>query len=136
MKILNYFLLLFLAFSIGAFAQTKKINFQDKSINTEMILNGKFIQENKHPRAIEGYYMIIKDGFRLDYFENGKYFTKSKMTIVQPNLFNYTAVESTVPGINLGIKEVNQMEILVTSTKENLLKIKERGGNSKWTKFY
>lgn len=108
---------------------------KDNILNSEMMKSGKFIQENKHLRATQGYYMVIKDSLRIEYSENGKYYTKSKITFLEHNKFNSIAFESTIPGFNHNSKEVVEVIILETSKKENLVKIKERANKGKWTEF-
>jgi hypothetical protein len=120
---------------MNSFSQSKKITSKDETLNSEMILNGKFIQEIKYKNASKGYFMIIKEGFRWDYFQDGKYFTKSEVKMVKPNLYNSIAIESTLPGFKTEIKEIVQFEVLETSTKENLIKIREKGNNSKLKVF-
>ncbi len=128
-------IILLVIFTFNSYSQGKKIVKKDDVINSEMLKSGKFIQENKHPKASEGYYMEIKDSLRIEYSENGKYYTKSKIIFLKPNNFNSIAFESTIPGFNQNAKEIIEVEILETSTKENLIKIKERVKNGKWTEF-
>lgn len=135
MKNKTSLILLLFIFSLYSYSQNKKMVNKDNILNSEMMKSGKFIQENKHLRATQGYYMVIKDSLRIEYSENGKYYTKSKITFLEHNKFNSIAFESTIPGFNHNSKEVVEVIILETSKKENLVKIKERANKGKWTEF-
>lgn len=135
MKNKTSLILLLIIFSINSYSQNKKIVNKDTILNSEMIKSGKFIQENRHPGASQGYFMVISDSLRIEYSENGKYYTKSKITFLEPNKFNSIAFESTIQGFNHNNMEVVEVILLETSTKENLIKINERANKGKWTEF-
>jgi hypothetical protein len=78
--------------------------------------------------------MVIKDSLSIEYSENEKYYTKSKLSFKTKGNFTSVAYESTIPGYNHNIKEVIETKILETSTKDSLILIKVRTQNSKWQK--
>jgi hypothetical protein len=132
---MKYIYLITIIFSIfNSYSQNKKIENKDNVTNYEMMKSGTFIQKIKHPRASPSYYMVIKDSLSIEYSENEKYYTKSKLSFKTKGNFTSVAYESTIPGYNHNIKEVIETKILETSTKDSLILIKVRTQNSKWQK--
>jgi hypothetical protein len=135
MKKISFIILLLLSISNNLFSQDGKLKNKDEKINHEMIKSGKLIQEIKHPKASPGYCIIMKDSIRIEYSENGKYYTKSKLEFIKPNHFISIAYETTIPGYDCHLSEKIEVKILQTSTKDNLIRVKERINKGKWVKF-
>jgi len=129
------FVYFFLLIPILVIAQDIKLKNPDKNINLSLINSGKFIQEIKHPKAAAGYYMVLKDSIRYEYSENGKYVTKSKIIYRSKDSYKSVAFETTKPGFDCHLNEIVETKILQTSTKDSLIRIKERINRGKWQKF-
>lgn len=133
LKIMKYiFKILIIAISLNSYSQDMRLKNKDKVVNINLIKSGKFIQEIIDPKASPGYFMIITDSIRYDYAENGKYYTKSKIKFVKPNVFESSAYETTVPNFNCHMFEIVETKILETSTHDSLIRIKERVNKGKW----
>lgn len=118
-----------------SYSQSEELKNKDGVTNYKMMKSGTFIQQIKHPKASSEYHMVIKDSLRIEYSENGKYYTKSKLTFNSKTNFTSVAYESNIPGFKHNIKELVETEILDTSTRDSLVLIKERVQNGKWQKF-
>jgi hypothetical protein len=129
------YLITAIVFISSFYSHSISIKNKDNVTNYEMMRSGTFIQEINHDKASSGYYLVLKDSLRIEYSANGKYCTKSKLTYKTKTNFTSIAYESTIPGFNHNIKELVETEILETSTKHNLILIRERTQNSKWKKF-
>jgi hypothetical protein len=129
------FVYFFLLIPILVSAQDMKLKNPDKTINLSFIKSGTFIQEIKHPKAAAGYYMVLKDSIRYEYSENGKYVTKSKIIFMNDDSYKSVAFETNKPGFSCHLNEIVETKILQTSTKDSLIRTKERINRGKWQKF-
>ncbi|MGV1013062.1 MAG: hypothetical protein ACOYBS_11500 [Flavobacterium sp.] len=127
--------ILIIGSSLNIYSQDMKLKNKDKKANIDLVKSGKFIQAIKHPKSSPGYFMIINDSLRFDYGENGKYFTKSRIKFIKPDLIESIAYETTVPNFNCHMEEIVETKILETSTQDSLIRIKERINKGKWHYF-
>jgi hypothetical protein len=126
------FTILIICISLNIYSQDMKLKNKDKKVNIQLIKSGKFIQEIKHPKASPGYFMVINGSLRYDYAENGKYYTKSKIKFVKPDVIESIAYETTVPNFNCHMEEIVETKILETSTQDSLIRMKERINKGRW----
>jgi hypothetical protein len=131
----NITIIFLVVIGINCHAQDMKLANADRKTNYEMMRNGKFVQEIKNPKASPEYYFTIIDSIRSEYSQQGKFVTKSKLTFISPKKQISVVRESTVPGFECHLNEVVETRVLQTSTKDGLIRIKERIGKGQWHNF-
>lgn len=132
---MNKLLFLILLFPILVFAQDMKLKNPDKETNFNLMKSGKFVQEINHPKVVKGYFMVIKDSIKYEYSESGKYVVKSRIIYLKPDTFQSIAYETNLPGFECHMSEIVETKILKTSTKDSLIRTKERINKGKWHDF-
>ncbi len=121
-----------LLFSLFVQAQERTIPDKDDVPNCKLMTSGKFINMETDDRVTSGYYIIIKDGIETEYAEDGKYFVKSSLVFDTDCTYRAITIESDIPNFPSKKGDVLNSEILETSTKHNLIKMRAKEGNGPW----
>lgn len=128
----NLILSFALLFSLLFQAQERTIPDKDAVPNCKLMTSGKFINMETDDRVTPGYYIIIKDSIETEYAENGKYFVKSSLIFDTDCTYRAITIESDIPNFPSKKGDVLYSEIVETSTKHNLIKMRAKEGNGPW----
>lgn len=125
-------LILILLTSLGLKAQDRIIPDRDNVPNCQLMSGGKYINMETDDRVTSGYYAIIKDGVEIEYVEDGKYYLKSTLAFKDKCTYKMTIVECTIPDFIFQKGDEIYSEIVETSTKHNLIKMRSKLKNGSW----
>lgn len=90
-----------------------------------MIKSGKFLNEETDTRTTPGYSIEIRNSEVMELINGGEYYMKSKIEFTSECEYELTVMESTIPNDNSAGTKV-YVEILATSTVDNLIKIRTK----------
>ena len=130
MKKLLFILVLFMSLDLKA--QDRVIPDKDDVPNCKLMSGGKYINMETDDRVTSGYHAIIKDGVEIEYVDDGKYYLKSTLDFKDKCSYKITIEECTIPGFVFQKGDIIYSEIVETSTKHNLIKIKSKPENGPW----
>lgn len=131
-KFFVFILLLFIIFNFKG--QVHWLINKDEIPKCNFLKEGKFVNKELDDKVTEGYYMIFKDGFVIEFVNNGEFFIKSKIKYISECEYISEVVELSIPNYNLGIGTKVKTKIINTAVSDNLIEI-ESVLNSKTSSF-
>ena len=124
-----YYVLIIVLFTISANSQEMVhwiIN-KDAKTNCNFIKSGKFVNEETGDKTTEGYTIEFRGNIVTEKMENGKYYLKSKIKYTSKCSYEVKVLETNEPGYEELIGQTFYSEILETSKKDKLIKIRSKG---------
>ena len=100
---------------------------KDLKTNCNFIKSGKFVNEETGDKITEGYSIEFRGNFVIEKMENGKYYLKSRIKYTSKCTYEICVLETNEPSYESLIGKKFYTEILETSKKDKLIKIRSKG---------
>lgn len=135
-KTLITFIVLLFSLFVGTAQQKSMLQNTDETPDCQLINEGKFVKVLPTDIDATGYSILYKDGYLIEFINNGEFFIKSKLTFISECNYEGEIVEVSIPNYNIKPGTKFQTSIINTYAKESLIEIITQFNGEEFTYVY